>query len=139
MTVVVLGLVSSLLYGVSDFFGAVASRSRAATDVAFAALVVAALAVLPALALVESGWSTEAGVLGALAGAAAGIGVLLLYAALAAGPVGFLSPVVALMSAVLPALLAIATGERTTGLGLVALAAIVVGGVLIGAEPDAGL
>jgi drug/metabolite transporter (DMT)-like permease len=139
VTVVLLGLVSSLLYGVSDFFGAVASRSRPAVDVALAALVVATLAVLPALALVESVWSVEAVVFGALAGAAAGVGVLLLYAALAAGPVGFVSPVVALMSAVLPALFAVATGERTTGWTVAALAAVVAGGVLIGAEPDAGL
>ena len=139
MTVVLLGLVSALLYGVSDFFGAVASRSRPATGVAFVALVVAALAVLPAFALVDSAWSVSAVVLGALAGGAAGIGVLLLYAALAAGPVGFVSPVVALMSAVLPALYSFATGERTSAWALAALGAIVVGGVLIGAEPDAGL
>lgn len=139
VTVVLLGLVSSLLYGVSDFFGAVASRSRPATGVAFGALVVAAIAVLPAFALVDSAWSVPAVLLGGLAGAAAGVGVLLLYAALAAGPVGFVSPVVALMSAVLPALFAFATGERTTGWALLALGAVVVGGVLIGAEPDAGL
>jgi drug/metabolite transporter (DMT)-like permease len=139
VTVVLLGLMASLLYGVSDFFGAVASRSRPATEVAFAALVVSAVAVLPAFALVDSVWSTSAVVFGALAGAAAGVGVLLLYAALAAGPVGFVSPVVALMSAVLPALFAFATGERSTGWALVALGAVVVGGVLIGFEPDAGL
>ncbi|WP_375388479.1 EamA family transporter [uncultured Amnibacterium sp.] len=139
MTVVVLGLISSLLYGVSDFFGAVASRSRPAADVALGALVVATAAVLPALALVDSVWSVEAVVLGAVAGAAAGLGVMLLYAALAAGPVGFVSPVVALMSAVLPALVGFATGERTTAWALAALAAIVVGGVLIGLEPEASL
>jgi drug/metabolite transporter (DMT)-like permease len=139
VTVVLLGLVASLLYGVSDFFGAVASRSRPATGVAFAALVVSAVAILPAFAIVESAWSVPAVLFGALAGAAAGLGVLLLYAALAAGPVGFVSPVVALMSAVLPALFAFATGERTSGWALVALGAVVVGGVLIGAEPDAGL
>jgi drug/metabolite transporter (DMT)-like permease len=76
---------------------------------------------------------------GALAGAAAGLGVLLLYAALAAGPVGFVSPVVALMSAVLPALYAFATGEAPSPGSLLALAAVVLGGVLIGLEPDAGL
>lgn len=139
MTIVVLGIVSSLLYGVSDFFGAVGSRSRAATEIAFGALVVAAVAVLPAFLLVDSAWSWSAVLFGALAGASAGLGVLLLYAALAVGPVGFVSPVVALMSAVLPALYAVATGERTTGWSVAALAAIVVGGVLIGAEPDAGL
>ena len=139
MTVVVLGLIASLLYGVSDFFGAVASRSRPATGVAFAALAVSAVAILPAFALVDSVWSVPAIVFGALAGGVAGLGVLLLYAALAAGPVGFVSPVVALMSAVLPALFAFAAGERTSGWALVALGAVVVGGVLIGAEPDEGL
>ncbi|GAA2754464.1 EamA family transporter [Amnibacterium kyonggiense] len=139
MTVVVLGLVSSLLYGVSDFFGAVGSRTRSATEVAFGALVVSGVTVLPAFAIVESRWSWSAVVFGALAGAAAGVGVLLLYAALAVGPVGFVSPVVALMSAVLPALWAFSTGEGTSPPAIAALAAIVVGGVLIGAEPDAGL
>lgn len=139
MTVVLLGLVSSLLYGVSDFFGAVGSRSRPATEIAFGALVVSGVAILPAFAIVDSSWSWSAVVFGALAGAAAGLGVLLLYAALAVGPVGFVSPVVALMSAVLPALYAFVTGEGTSGFAIAALAAIVVGGVLIGAEPDAGL
>jgi len=139
VTVVVLGLVSALLYGVSDFFGAVASRARPATDVAVVALLVAAVAVLPAFALVDSAWSAAAVLGGALAGVAAGIGVLLLYAALAAGPVGFVSPVVALMSAVLPALWSFAAGEAVSGGALLALAAVVLGGVLIGFEPDAGL
>ncbi|MGT2424595.1 EamA family transporter [Amnibacterium kyonggiense] len=139
MTVVLLGLVSSLLYGVSDFFGAVGSRTRSATEVAFGALVISGATVLPAFAIVDSRWSWTAVGFGALAGAAAGIGVLLLYAALAVGPVGFVSPVVALMSAVLPALWAFSTGERTSPAAVAALAAIVVGGVLIGAEPDAGL
>lgn len=139
MTVVLLGLVSSLLYGVSDFFGAVGSRTRPATVIAFGALVVSGIAILPAFVIVDSVWSWSAVLFGALAGAAAGLGVLLLYAALAVGPVGFVSPVVALMSAVLPALYAFATGEGTSGWAIAALGAIVVGGVLIGAEPDAGL
>jgi drug/metabolite transporter (DMT)-like permease len=139
VTVVLLGLVSSLLYGVSDFFGAVGSRTRPATEIAFGALVVSGVAILPAFLIVDSTWSWEATVFGALAGASAGLGVLLLYAALAVGPVGFVSPVVALMCAVLPALYAFATGEPTGGWALVALGAIVVGGVLIGLEPDAGL
>ncbi|MGN6446786.1 EamA family transporter [Amnibacterium sp.] len=139
MAVVILGLVSSLLYGVSDFFGAVGSRTRPAAEIAFGALVVSGVTILPAFALVDSAWSWRAVVFGALAGASAGLGVLLLYAALALGPVGFVSPVVALMCAVLPALWAFATGEAIGGWGLAALAAIVVGGVLIGLEPDAGL
>lgn len=139
MTVVLLGLVASLLYGVSDFFGAVGSRARPATVIAFGALVVSGVVVLPAFALVDSAWSWSAVLLGAAAGASAGLGVLLLYAALAVGPIGFVSPVVALMSAVLPALAAFATGERLSAWAIAALGAVVVGGVLIGAEPDAGL
>lgn len=139
MTVVLLGLFSALLYGVSDFFGGVAARRRSAAEVAFVALVLGLLAVLPALGIGSSVWSVPAVVFGGLAGASAGVAVLLLYAALAAGPVGFVAPTVALMSAVLPALYAFATGERTTGWALAALGAVVVGGVLIGVEPDEGL
>jgi drug/metabolite transporter (DMT)-like permease len=139
VTVVLLGLVASLLYGVSDFFGAVGSRARPATEIAFGALLVSGVTILPAFAIVDSAWSWPAVLFGALAGASAGLGLLLLYAALAVGPVGFVSPVVALMSAVLPALYALATGEGTSGWALAALGAVVVGGVLIGAEPDAGL
>jgi drug/metabolite transporter (DMT)-like permease len=139
VTVVLLGLVASLLYGVSDFFGAVGSRTRPATLIAFGALLVSAVTIVPAFALVDSAWSWPAVLFGAAAGASAGLGVLLLYAALAVGPIGFVSPVVALMSAVLPALFAVATGEHLRGPAIVALAAIVLGGVLIGAEPDAGL
>jgi drug/metabolite transporter (DMT)-like permease len=136
-TVAVLGFVSALLYGASDFLGGLASRrmtSLLASTLGFGvAVVVAGVAVL----VTNPVWSTEAVVLGIVAGACGAIGTWALYAALALGPMSILSPAVAAIYAIVPATVGIALGERFGVVGSIALVVVVVAGILLASSRDA--
>ncbi|HMG29229.1 MAG TPA: DMT family transporter [Jiangellaceae bacterium] len=109
--VILFSLVAAALYGSGDFLGGSASR-RAAP---FAVLLVSTpigLAVLMAVAMSTPGTPTWAALAwGTTAGLAAGIGLSILYGALAAGPMSVVAPVSALTSAMVPVGYAVATGE----------------------------
>lgn len=136
-TVAVLGFVSALLYGASDFLGGLASRRMSAllaSTLGFGvAIVVAGVAVL----VTNPVWSTEAVVLGIVAGICGSIGTWALYAALALGPMSILSPGVAAIYAVVPATVGIALGERFGVVGSIALVVVVVAGILLASSRDA--
>lgn len=134
-----LGTASALLYGVSDFFGGAASRTQPALRVTIGALAIAAVLDAPVLALGGTTWSTAAVVAGAAGGLCGSIGTWLFYAALARGPVGVVAPAVALITALLPTLWGVLRGEPITGLTAIALAAVVVAGVLLSVERQAHL
>ncbi len=133
---VVLGMSSVLLYGTSDFFGGLASRTQPAVRVTLVAFVLALVGLAPALFIGRQVLSPPAVLFGGLAGVFAAVGVWAFYAALAAGPVGFVAPVTAILCAVLPSVWAFAFGEQVPPLVLVALAVVVAGGVLLSLEPD---
>jgi len=137
--VVLLGTASTLLYGVSDFFGGAAARTQPALRVTFAALGMAAVLDLPALAIGGTTWSWPAVVAGAIGGLLGSVGTWLFYAALARGPVGVVAPAVALITALLPTLWGIAHGEPIGPLTGLALVAVVVAGVLLAVEREAHL
>ncbi len=131
LVIVVLSLVSSLFYGTSDFLGAVAARRLSVLP---ATLVTYALgAVVIAVALLPGGWSwsADAGVSGALAGLFAIVGFIAFYAALAIGPMSLLSPVIALIQALVPVTAALVTGQGLSPLGWGAVALAVVATLLI--------
>jgi len=120
--VVLFALAAAALYGSGDFLGGSASR-RAAP---FAVLLVSTpvgLAVLLGVALTTPGTPTSAALVwGAVAGSAGGVGLAVLYAALAAGPMSVVAPVSALTSAVLPVGYAVVTGEHLDPLVYVGVA-----------------
>lgn len=129
--IALLGLSSALVYGASDFLGGLASRRITPLLVSFlsqfAALLIAAVATF----LSSAHWSTSVIVLGVVAGFAGGIGTWAFYASLAIGPMSVVSPGVAMIYAVVPAIVGFAIGERIAMLGYVALAAVVVAAVLL--------
>jgi drug/metabolite transporter (DMT)-like permease len=135
--VVLLGLAAAVLYGSGDFLGGMASRrahvltvltlvETAGVIVALAAAVMSGgPASLPGLA-----WGFGAGVVG-------GLGLIVFYAGLAAGPMSVVAPVSGLVSTVLPVAVALAEGERP-GAGVYAGALLcLVAIVLASAGPDA--
>lgn len=129
--VALLGLSSALIYGASDFLGGLSSRRITPLLVSFlsqfAALVIATVATFVS----NPHWSTSVIVLGVVAGIAGGIGTWAFYASLAIGPMSVVSPGVAMIYAVVPAIVGFAIGERIAALGYVALAAVVVAAVLL--------
>lgn len=110
--VIVFALAAAVLYGSADFLGGAASRRLRASSVLTVSAPVGA-AVLLAAALLAGGRPELAGVpWAAAAGACGGVGLIVFYAGLAAGPMRVVAPVSALMSTVLPVGVAIASGER---------------------------
>jgi drug/metabolite transporter (DMT)-like permease len=138
MLTVVVGLVSALVYGAADFLGGIASRRISPVRVTAVAAVTGLVVLLAALPFVGGTWSREAVLLGALSGVTGAVAIGLLYACLAIGPMSILSPLTAVVSAVVPLTIGLAGGERLGPIGYVALALALVAVVLVGFVPEKG-
>ena len=134
--IVILGLASAIIYGVSDFFGGLGARRIAPILVSLVSFVVAVVPSAIITPLMGAVWSAEAVWLGAIAGGAGAFAVWGFYSALAIGPMSVISPTVAAVAALLPAVVGIARGERFSPIGYVALAALVVAAVLLGVSRE---
>lgn len=130
--IVLVGLASAIVYGVSDFFGGLGSRRISPLLVSLVSFAAAAVPIAVLTPLVGSVWSPQAVWLGVLAGVAGAIAIWAFYAALAIGPMSVISPTTAAVAALIPAVVGIGRGERFTPLGYAALAALVVAAVLLG-------
>jgi drug/metabolite transporter (DMT)-like permease len=131
--VVVLGISSALVFGSADFLGGLASKRISPLRVT--AISGASGLALLALSypLIGGTWSWSAVVLGGLSGVSGAIAIALLYACLAIGPMSILSPVTAVVSAIVPAAIGIfVRGEHFGSLGYVALGLAFVAIVLVG-------
>src|SRR5271156_6026274 len=117
--VVLLGLAAAVLYGGGDFLGGMATRRAHVLTVLMlvetaAVIVSVAVALLPGGPALLSGlaWGFSAGVIG-------GLGLIIFYVGLAAGPMSVVAPVSGLVGTVLPVAVALAEGERP-GIGVYA-------------------
>jgi drug/metabolite transporter (DMT)-like permease len=138
MLAVVVGITSALIFGAADFLGGVASGRIAAIRVTAIAAVVG-LATLGVLyPFVGGQWSAEALYLGALSGISGAIAISLLYACLAIGPMSILSPLTAVVSAVVPMTVGLVQGEELSTLGYAALGIALVAVLLVGFVPEKG-
>jgi len=110
--VILLGLAAGVLYGTGDFLGGLATRRvqvlavlmLAETAGVFVAVPAAAMSPGPAR-LAGLAWGTGAGLVG-------GLGLIIFYVGLAAGPMSVVAPVSGLVSTILPVAVALAEGER---------------------------
>lgn len=136
MLTVLIGLAGALFYGSADFLGGLASRRISSIRATAIAGFVGLVALLLALPLVGGAWSSEAVLYGALSGVTGALGLVLLYACLAIGPMSILSPTTALMSAVIPMSVGLASGERLAPIGYSALLLALVAVVLVGFVPE---
>jgi drug/metabolite transporter (DMT)-like permease len=135
---VVLGLCGALVYGFADFLGGLASRRLRPVTVAASAAVVGIAPLLVALAVVGGRFSWQASLWGAVAGVSGAVGVLLLYAALAMGPMSVLSPLTAVFAAVVPVVVALVGGTVLSPVAIGALVVAVVAVVLVASVRDPG-
>jgi drug/metabolite transporter (DMT)-like permease len=110
--VVVFGLLAAFVYGLGDFVGGFASRSRNAITVLLTAYPVGAvlmLALLPLFPGDPTGRTVLFGVTGGLCGL---IGVVLLYSLMAMAPMNVISPVSAVLATIVPVVFGVGMGER---------------------------
>ncbi|GAA2080714.1 DMT family transporter [Pseudolysinimonas kribbensis] len=132
--VAILGLVSAVVYGASDFFGGLAARRMPALLASTLGSAVAVVGAAIAVLVDRPVWTLEDAALAAVAGVLGAIGTWSFYAGLAIGPMSVVSPGVAMIYAVVPAVVGIALGERFRPVGYVALVAVV-GAALLLAVP----
>lgn len=110
--VVLLGLAAAVLYGGGDFLGGMATR-RAHVLTVLMLVETAAVIVSVAVALLSGGPAILSGLTwGFSAGAIGGLGLIIFYVGLAAGPMSVVAPVSGLVATVLPVAVALAEGER---------------------------
>jgi drug/metabolite transporter (DMT)-like permease len=124
---VFLALLSSLLWGGSDFLGGTATRRIPSAVVVGVSQAFALVALVPfALVLGSQPDHLLSGVLAGLAGV---VGLALFYAALAGGTMGVVAPI-ASMGALLPVTVGLARGEVPSGLQIAGIAVAILGVVL---------
>jgi drug/metabolite transporter (DMT)-like permease len=110
--VVLLGLAAAVLYGGGDFLGGMATR-RAHVLTVLMLVETAAVIVSIAVALLSGGPAILSGLTwGFSAGAIGGLGLIVFYVGLAAGPMSVVAPVSGLVATILPVAVALAEGER---------------------------
>ena len=134
--VVLLGLAAAVLYGGGDFLGGMATR-RAHVLTVLTMVETAGVIVALAAAVLSGGPASLPGLAwGFGAGAIGGLGLIVFYAGLAAGPMSVVAPVSGLVATVLPVAVALAEGEHP-GAGVYAGALLcLVAIVLASAAPD---
>jgi len=136
--VVLLGLAAAVLYGSGDFLGGMATR-RAHVLTVLTLVETAGVIVALAAAVMLPGPASLAGLAwGASAGLVGGLGLIIFYTGLAAGPMSVVAPVSGLVSTVLPVAVALTEGERP-GVGVYAGALLcLVAIVLASSASDTG-
>ncbi len=138
MLTAALGLIGALVYGSADFLGGLAARRMSPMIVTAVAAASGLVALLLALPFVGGVWSPEAVFWGALSGVSGAIAISLLYACLAIGPMSILSPLTAVVSAVVPMVAGLLGGDRLAPIGYWALGLALVAVVLVGFVPEKG-
>lgn len=136
MLVVVIGVVSALVFGAADFLGGLAAKRIAAVRVTAITGAVGLTTLLALLPLVGGEFSPGAALLGALSGVTGSIAIVLLYACLAIGPMSILSPLTAVVSAIVPLTAGLLRGESLSTIGYLAIGIALVAVVLVGFVPS---
>ncbi|MGO9177833.1 MAG: EamA family transporter [Candidatus Limnocylindrales bacterium] len=132
-----LALASALGYGTADFAGGLASRNARVLRVVAAAVPARLLVNLLLLPILGADWSAPAVAWGAGSGLASAGSFALLYETLALGPMSVLSPLTAVISAVIPVVVGLLEGERLGTAAMLGLLAAVLAIVLVGGGPAA--
>jgi drug/metabolite transporter (DMT)-like permease len=138
MLTALVGLAGALIYGSADFLGGLAAKRLSAVLVTAVAASSGLLVLLLALPFVGGVWSPTAVLWGALSGLTGAIAISLLYACLAIGPMSILSPLTAVVSAIVPMTAGLVGGERLAPVGYAALGLALGAVVLVGFVPEKG-
>jgi drug/metabolite transporter (DMT)-like permease len=135
--VVVIGMSSALVFGSADFLGGLASKRISPLRVTAIAAAVGLVLLLAVYPIFGGAWSWSAVLFGALSGVSGALAISLLYACLAIGPMSILSPVTAVVSAIVPAAVGIFVAHNHLGTwGYVAIGLALVAVVLVGFVRD---
>ncbi|TFC29613.1 EamA/RhaT family transporter [Cryobacterium sp. TMT1-3] len=132
------GLTGAVIFGSADFLGGLAAKRISAVLVTAVAATSGLVVLLLLLPFVAGEWSASAVIWGALSGITGALAISLLYACLAIGPMSILSPLTAVVSAIVPMTAGLLGGERFLPIGYWALVLALVAVVLVGFVPERG-
>lgn len=138
MLTAVLSLTGAFVFGAADFLGGLAAKRIGAVLATAVASVAGFIGLAAATPLSGGAWTAADLWWGAAAGVAGAVAIGLLYACLAIGPMSILSPLTAVVSAIVPMLWGLATGARLGSLAPWALGLALVAVVLVGFVPERG-
>lgn len=136
MLAVIVGISSALVFGAADFLGGMASKRISSLKVTALVALTGLVVLLVLVPVFGAEWSTSVIVLGALSGVSGAIAIVLLYACLAIGPMSILSPLTAVVSAIVPLTAGLIRGERLGTVGYIAIGLALVAVVLVGFVPE---
>jgi uncharacterized membrane protein len=132
---IVLALSAAFAYGSADFVGGLAARRTSPLLTAFGSQITGLVVLLVAMPFLgHAAPSPRDFAFGAVAGVFGGAGIVLLYRALAAGPMSVVAPTTALAASVVPILAGVVLGERPGPVAFVGIAVSLVAVVLITRE-----
>jgi drug/metabolite transporter (DMT)-like permease len=117
----VLALLAALGYGIGDFVGGVGGRRSHPAVLTIADQVVGLLGAVVAAFLVGGVATPQAWAWGAVSGVGSGLGTVCLLRGLAAGRMSIVAPLSAVITAALPALVGLFSGDRLTWWGWVGI------------------
>jgi drug/metabolite transporter (DMT)-like permease len=109
---VVLGLLAAALYGVGDFLGGFTARRASAVTVLLYSYPVGALLMALLLPAFPGAITARVVLFGVLGGVAGLVGVVILYHLMTVSPMNVVSPVTAVLAALVPVVLGVIVGER---------------------------
>jgi drug/metabolite transporter (DMT)-like permease len=132
---IALGFATSLVYGFADFFGALGSKHIKPVVVTFWSGLSGLALLLSASLFMGADYNSNSILCGIIGGVASAFAMTCLYAALAIGPISILSPLSAVVMAIVPMIIGFARGDRFSFWGWLALGAILVAVVLVGFVP----
>ncbi|MEU0852236.1 EamA family transporter [Streptomyces flaveolus] len=138
MIALLLALGSSLAYGCADFLGGLGARKAHVLRTVIVAAPASLAVELLLWPVLGATFSTGALAWGAASGVASAAAFALLYRTLAIGPMNALSPLTALVSAVLPVGVGLLQGEHLGPAGLLGLPLALVAVVLVSAGHGGG-
>lgn len=134
---IVLALSTSLLFGVGDFLGGIATRRDSAYAVTGTSHLLAVVLLGIAVLLLPAAHPTAGDLWwGAASGLSGVVGVMSLFAALAVGRMSIVAPIVAALSAALPALFDLAGGTVLAPATLAGVALALVAIVIVSIAPE---
>lgn len=131
----VLALVSALMWGTADFLGGVTARRRSAVAIYLGSQAFGFVLLL-IVVLIRGDWHAPLGYLwwGVGLGVTGLISMVAFYRALALGPMGLVSPLVA-VAVVIPVIVGIASGEVPSAMEIAGIAIAFIG-VLLASGPE---
>jgi len=138
MLAAVFGLASALVFGAADFMGGMAAKYVGALRTTWLAGIFGLIFLLVFLPVLGGSFTAVGMFWGAMSGFAGALAIIFLYASLAIGPMSILSPLSAVVSAIVPVAWDLLGGTQLPWYGYIALVVALVAVVLVGIVPGEG-